>query len=292
MCPAHRLDVLREVQSILALSKGQRVVCVSTQLIEAGVNIDFGAVIRYLAGLDSITQAAGRCNRNGLREEPGNVWIVNPESESIDALVDIVEGKGVAERVLRDFNDDPALFDNDLLGPAAMSTYYQYYFFRRKAVMNYPVGAKSPLGQEDNLFNVLSINTIARDAYIRINRTSLNYGFQQSFQSAAKAFRAIDAPTRGVIVPYGDTGKQIINDVCAAFEIETQFRLLKKAQRYSVNLLPHEFKKMAELGAIHEVQEGAGVFYMDGQYYDDRFGWSDEIVKPMETLIVSDKEPQ
>ncbi|MGH2569316.1 MAG: CRISPR-associated helicase Cas3', partial [Bacteroidota bacterium] len=57
MCPAHRLGVLNAVKQ--RLSNKQPVVCVSTQLIEAGVDIDFGSVIRYLAGLDSITQAAG-----------------------------------------------------------------------------------------------------------------------------------------------------------------------------------------------------------------------------------------
>jgi CRISPR-associated endonuclease/helicase Cas3 len=63
MCPAHRLQSLEEIKD--CLKKKQLVICVSTQLIEAGIDIDFGSVIRCLAGLDSIAQAAGRCNRNG-----------------------------------------------------------------------------------------------------------------------------------------------------------------------------------------------------------------------------------
>jgi CRISPR-associated endonuclease/helicase Cas3 len=88
MCPAHRKDELAKVRTRLA--EGLPILCVSTQLIEAGVDVDFSVVIRYLAGLDSIAQAAGRCNRNG-RPEPGIVHIVNPrsEDEELTSLPDI-----------------------------------------------------------------------------------------------------------------------------------------------------------------------------------------------------------
>ena len=89
MCPAHRLEILNEVKEKLAMQ--QHVICISTQLIEAGVDIDFGAVIRYLAGLDSIAQSAGRCNRNGKQAGFGNVLIVNPAE-----LVEIVATTEVA----------------------------------------------------------------------------------------------------------------------------------------------------------------------------------------------------
>ena len=80
MCPAHRIEVLKDIRKCLETEVP--VICISTQLIEAGVDIDFGSVIRYLAGLDSITQAAGRCNRNGARPHPGRVFIVSPGRES------------------------------------------------------------------------------------------------------------------------------------------------------------------------------------------------------------------
>ena len=104
MCPAHRLKVLDEVKDKLA--KQEPVICVSTQLIEAGVDIDFGAVIRYLAGMDSIAQAAGRCNRNGVRKNLGNVWVVNP-SRKHGKLKDIQIGIEKAERILDEFKDTP-----------------------------------------------------------------------------------------------------------------------------------------------------------------------------------------
>jgi CRISPR-associated endonuclease/helicase Cas3 len=77
MCPAHRVDKLEELCAQLPNATGARpIICVSTQLIEAGVDIDFACVIRDLAGLDSIAQAAGRCNRHGARSTSGRVHIV------------------------------------------------------------------------------------------------------------------------------------------------------------------------------------------------------------------------
>ena len=97
LCPAHRKDKLAEIKAKLEeintkQGNAVKLLCFSTQLIEAGVDVDFGAVIRSTAGLDSIAQAAGRCNRNGNREI-GIVHVVNPQDENLDMLPDIKIGK-------------------------------------------------------------------------------------------------------------------------------------------------------------------------------------------------------
>lgn len=283
MCPVHRLMVLDIVKKKLKL--GEPVICVSTQLIEAGVDIDFGAVIRYLAGLDSIAQSAGRCNRHGSRAGLGNVWIVNPQQENIDMLEDIVIGKEQALRVMDEFSSTPSQFGNDLIGLEAMARYYRYYFYVRKNEMHYPVSATSPIGHADDLFNVLSKNSLAVEAYQRIHNASPEIPFRQSFQSAAKAFRVIDSPTRGVIVQFGDEGKEIVAELCSSPMLEKQFKLLKRAQRYSINLYPHEFDRLNKAGSIHEVQEGSGIFYLNEQIYHKDFGLSDEIANRMELKL-------
>jgi len=281
MCPAHRMDVLQTIKERLLDKKPT--ICISTQLIEAGVDIDFGAVIRYLAGLDSIAQAAGRCNRHGLRPT-GNVYIVNPQEEDLARLEDIRIGKDNAERVLDEYKDGPEKFDGDILSPATMDRYYFYYFYARKDKMNYPVSSKSLVGREDNLFDLLSTNPKSIQEHQRTHGALPAIPLKQSFQIASRAFRAIDSPTRGIIVPYGKEGKQIVADLCAAFELEKQYRLLKKAQRYSVNVFSRTFEELGRQNAIHEAQKDTGVFYLDSQYYSNDIGLSKEIVNEMETL--------
>jgi len=96
LCPAHRRKVLEKIRY------EKEVICISTQLIEAGVDISFSIVIRSLAGLDSIAQAAGRCNRNKELEN-GDVYIIRFKEENIDKLVDIREGQKAALNVLAAF---------------------------------------------------------------------------------------------------------------------------------------------------------------------------------------------
>jgi len=286
MCPAHRLKLLNKIKGKLKSKFAKPVICVSTQLIEAGVDVDFGAVIRHLAGMDSIAQAAGRCNRNGVREGGGNVWIVNPADENLDRLKDIKIGKEKAQTILDDFNDNPDFFENDRIGLEGMTSYYKHYFYERQGEMNYPVNADSPVGKADDLFTLLSTNESSIKARQRITKDATVISFKQSFQTAAKAFRVIDSLTQGVIVPYGKEGNEIIAKLCGVDEVEKQYKLIKKAQRFSVNLFPHEFRNLADSNAIREVQKGAGIFYLDKQYYSEKFGWSNNPVNGMEELIV------
>jgi CRISPR-associated endonuclease/helicase Cas3 len=281
MCPAHRKQELAKLRN--RLDAGQATLCISTQLIEAGVDVDFGTVIRFMAGLDSIAQAAGRCNRNG-RPEPGTVHIVNPQEESLDKLPDILKGRDAALRVLEEFKQAPADYQDNLLGPEALSAYYRYYFFERKADMAYPVAA-GEVAQSDTLLNLLSRNEGAVAEFSsRNNNTAPNIFFQQAFMTAAKAFKAIDAPTQAVIVPFGDAGRTLVADLCAAFDVEQEFKLLRAAQQFTVNVFPHVLKKLNDAGALHEVKPDARILCLDGRYYSALFGLATQPVSLMEPL--------
>ena len=268
LCAAHRRKKLREIRG--RLDAGESLACISTQLIEAGVDIDFRVVIRFLAGLDSIAQAAGRCNRHG-GPEPGRVYVVNPSDENIDLLNDIKRGRDDAARVFGEYEEDPSNFDRDLLSPKALRQYFQYHFFERRGEMSYSVPAES-IGHDDTLLNLLSHNPKAVNEFKRCNRKAPNICLRQSFMAAAKAFRAINAPTRGVIVPYGEQGKDIINSLCAAFEPGKQFGLLREAQQYTVSVYPNELHRLRESGVVREVQEGTDILYLDARYYSQEIG--------------------
>jgi CRISPR-associated endonuclease/helicase Cas3 len=138
-CSAHRSGLFHSMRERLA--NNLPVLCFSTQLIEAGVDIDFASVIRFLAGLDSIAQAAGRCNRNGQfkrngRLETAIVHVVNPAKETIDQLNDIKVGQEKTRRVFSEVHGKA------LLDPEVMALYFKYYFYERTEVMIYKLDAK------------------------------------------------------------------------------------------------------------------------------------------------------
>lgn len=266
LCPAHRKEILARVRQ--RLDDNLPVLCFSTQLIEAGVDVDFASVIRFLAGLDSIAQAAGRCNRN-KKWEQSIVHVVNPDQEAIDQLDDIREGRDKSLRILSEKKDA------DLLDPEVMKLYFSYYFYSRAAEMDYPVSPRQA-GRQDSLLSLLSDNcrNIARTKPLQL---------RQSFGTAGKIFQAIDAPTQAVIVPYGE-GKEIIAGLCAAFDPAKAHQLLKRAQKYSVNVFPNVMQKLKEVQAVRPVQKGEEIYYLDGRYYSQDFGLSNEDIGPMEFL--------
>ena len=128
-CSAHRHELFHSMRE--RLDKQLPVLCFSTQLIEAGVDIDFASVIRFLAGLDSIAQAAGRCNRNG-RLQTAMVHVVNPDKETKDQLIDIKIGQEKTRRVFSEIEG------KSLLDPEVMALYFNYYFYERAEQMAYP----------------------------------------------------------------------------------------------------------------------------------------------------------
>lgn len=286
MCPAHRLDVLNKVKKCLDPKDPKPVICVSTQLIEAGVDISFGSVIRFLAGLDSIVQAAGRCNRhNEQYPAMGEVLIINPAEENITELEDIRIGKEITERLLGEYKENPECFGNNLIGLEAMERYYQYYFYQRAKEMKYLVSSNSIVGRADDIFNLLSGNTLSVAEYKRVNdNKEPDIPLRQSFMSAAKSFEVIETIARGIIVPYGKEGKELISKLCSVVEIDKQYKLLRRAQRYSVNVFPNVLEKLQNLGAVHEAQKESGVLYLGDQYYSDKFGLSETLVKEMEFI--------
>jgi CRISPR-associated endonuclease/helicase Cas3 len=166
-----------------------------------------------------------------------------------------------------------------------MEWYFHYYFFDRRGDMDYPVPAGT-LGHDDTLLNLLSINPSATAEFRRCHKASPNLYLRQSFMAAAKTFKSIDAPMRGVIVSYGEEGKALINELCAAFAIETRFDLLRKAQQYTVNVFPHELRRLREVHAVQEVQEGTDILYLDARYYSQEFGLSLTPSGEMEVLHV------
>lgn len=120
MCGRHRTDCLNRIGALLDPGNPKPVICVSTQLIEAGVDISFACVVRAMAGLDSIMQAAGRCNRNGESVEPKNVYVypLKDEDSMERYLPDIAMGKQLTLQIMENYPG------KDLLSSNILEQYY------------------------------------------------------------------------------------------------------------------------------------------------------------------------
>lgn len=280
MCPVHRTDTLDKMIGELKNSKintVKPVICVSTALIEAGVDVDFDVVIRFTAGLDSIVQAAGRCNRNGKLKGKGITYIVNPQDENLKMLKDILKGKEITERVLREYKTNPELYGYDLLSPMALRQYYRYYFYSRNDEMDYKTKLRE-YGIEDSLFSLLSSNKKSILTSQAKSKLTKEVALPFAFKTAGNNFKAIDSYTQGVIVPYGEKGKDLVNKLCEAEDIRQIYPLLREAQRYSVNLFKYRMDKLFESKVIREIQEGYGIYYLAyDEHYNKNFGLVDEV---------------
>ncbi|MGH4051812.1 MAG: CRISPR-associated helicase Cas3' [Clostridium sp.] len=274
MCPSHRMKILEDMRGKLG---HQRVICISTQLIEAGVNISFGCVVRSLAGLDSIAQAAGRCNRHGERS-CSDVYIVNAEEENVSKLVDIKEGQECTKRVLDEFKENPNIFDNDLLSPKTMEMYYKYYYHNRSAEMDYTL---SKLANGKSMYDLLSANDEASMAFNSRNDYKSKLMLKQGFKTAGNNFQVIDQNTTGVIVPYGDGDELItlINGQCNLIELK---QYLKKAQQFSVNLFETDKRKLEQMNGLVALKDGT-VLALRKEFYTEDAGVTFEEA-PMEFL--------
>lgn len=261
MCPSHRMKILKDMREKLG---HQRIICISTQLIEAGVNISFGCVVRSLAGLDSIAQAAGRCNRHG-ESSCNDVYIVNVEGENVSKLVDIKVGQECTKRVLDEFKENPNIFDNDLLSPKTMERYYKYYYYNRSAEMDYTL--RKP-DDDKSMYDLLAANNEGGNEFNSRNGFKSKLMLKQGFKTAGNNFQVIDQNTTGVIVPYGEGEELIslINGQCSLGELK---QYLRKAQQFSVNIYETDKRKLEQLGGLIGLKDTAIIALRKEFYTED-----------------------
>jgi len=211
MCAQHRSDIIAEIKA--RLQKNEPVRVISTQLIEAGVDIDFPVVYRAFAGLDSIMQAAGRCNREG-RNDCGQVVVFNP----------------------------PAKIPPGILRKAADAT---------KTIL--ASGVEDPLDYRlyERFFSDLywKANTLDQENIIGL-LTPDRADFGISFRTASSRMKIIDDTLqKTVLVRYKESEKLL--DLLQNKGPERW--LMRRLQRYSVNIYNHEFNAMLSSGRLQEL---------------------------------------
>lgn len=272
MCPAHRRDALRALEAALDESRkgGRKVVCVSTQVIEAGVDISFQRVIRLAAGLDSVIQSAGRCNRHAESSTPAQVSIVQCMDEKLFGLEDIHRGKKATIALLEAFRKSPERFRGDLAGSEAIGFYYKQLYG------GMDTGYQDDVVQDHgSIFDLLANNPKYADANCAVADA---YCLRQAFQLAGRLFQVFDQDTTDVLVPYGK-GRDIREELIAAsrnYGGRDYARIracIREVRPYCVSLYQERLTRLAQKGALIELFDGSVYALADG-FYDNDTGFS------------------
>jgi CRISPR-associated endonuclease/helicase Cas3 len=254
MCAQHRSDTIAAIKHALAVRReaiatGRPTVpirVISTQLVEAGVDLDFPVVYRAMAGLDSIAQAAGRCNREGKLSGLGAVYVFVPPTKSPPGLLTLA--RDACKSVWRDRPAQP--FTLPLI---------ERYFGR--------LYHDAPSTDERRICELLRL---------RIDPKALTLASQ--FRDAADAFKLIsDKDSATVIVHYRSPSANLdVNALIGLLEREGPSRwLMRKLQRYSVTIYRHQAQKMLNAGAIRELPSCPGLYVQTegwDQFYDPVLG--------------------
>ena len=203
MCPAHRLCVLKNIAA--ALQEGRPCRVVSTQLVEAGVDLDFPVVMREMAPLESIVQAAGRCNREGLLigGTGGHVMVFRSRDGKMPPSNWYRNGAKIVEQDFLACGRQPRI-DH----PEDIAEYHRRL---------YPTG---DLDSKD----------------IHTKRTGYN------FQAVAESYKIIDSVTTPLVVWTWDPAREEIEKLLAELRRQPSRSAYRRLQRYTVNVYEHEFR--------------------------------------------------
>ena len=268
MCPQHKLDTLKEIKRALK-KREKKIICVSTQVVEAGVNFSFGCVIRSKAGLDNVIQAAGRCNRHKELGKMGAVYIVqmSDDAEYLEHLREIRDAQAALQKVVHSFDLDEGALDSE----AAIKFYYSAYYSQlRELETKYPVEVS---GVTMTLTDLLGKNQTGQNQYYRKYERKIHTKLPQAFLTAGREFEVItDTHKISVVVPYGNEPKRLLEELSQTQEKAEKKKILRKLQRYTVGISENRKNKLGN--AIYENEEGILVL-CDG-YYDKKAGVVDE----------------
>jgi CRISPR-associated endonuclease/helicase Cas3 len=231
MCGAHRSATIRVIKENLRSGLPTRVI--STQLVEAGVDFDFPVVYRALAGLDSIAQAAGRCNREGLLGQKGQVVVFTPPTQI--PAGQLRQAAQIGQQLL---SEECA----DILALERFEKFFKAFYWVQ--------GTR------------LDKNNILIDLQMESD-------FRCSFRSAAMKFKLIDDSKQSPVVVAYKEGKELIRLLQKNIP-DRQF--LRKLQRYVVNVPRYQHSKLLAEGAIQEVHPGIFI-QIQASMYDDNLGY-------------------
>lgn len=244
MCPQHRTKKLVEIRT--RLEEGKPIRLISTQLIEAGVNIDFPVVYRSLAGLDAIAQAAGRCDREGnltaTRGVPaGKLFVFSPDFNEPPGH--IRSSVASALEVLSQVGNDPLSLD-------CIEQYFRTHYWKHADITD-----------QNGILDCWPLRLSNQDDLLLFK-----------FKTCAENFRLIDDYSMPVIIPYDNRGEELCDKLKNTYEPREIRSIARKLQRYTVNIPPAQHLGLCSTGVLLSVHSDN--FYILGSdpHYSDEYG--------------------
>lgn len=253
-CPKHRLEIIIQMKARLESMRSdkceRKMICISTKLVEAGVDIDFDIVYRSNAGIDNIIQVGGRCNREGKKDSKGKVFIFNYDEENIKYLPDIGKQRDASLTAFKVLQKK-GMFGEKVNIEEASKFYFHKLYQNEEGLGNHMEYITKD--KNDTVLNLLGDNQKAKKNYEnKKGKGSIDFKLRQSFKTAAKEFDLINDNSIEVIVQYKNREK--IDKLYEFIEQEDFLSLkqiLQELQPYTIgirNIVGYEHYVTRELG--------------------------------------------
>ncbi len=272
MCQNHRMDILAEIQEKLKRIQenertNEKIICVSTQLVEAGIDFSFENVVRVLAGLDNLIQAAGRCNRSNEYKHLGKVYLINLKNEKLSMLREIALSQQCTRRILV---QQEYLPDKNLTGDEAVKRFYQYFFEEMGEETKYEIKDYGTVQYLAKLLANVNKSSIPK----KLEQENMQFFLRQPFKTVAKEFKVFDNETVDIIVPYKE-GKQMIDKIREMpkqwIDIADLKAVMKEAKQYTISVYQWQINKLSEYGLLEEFFDGK-VLALEEKMYSYDYG--------------------
>lgn len=286
MCKSHRTDILEKIQKELAelqkcvntkRPKEEKIICISTQLVEAGIDFSFECVVRVMAGIDNLAQSAGRCNRSNEYGHKGKVYLINLKNENLSMLKEIRDSQNSTRNVLISMKE---IGDESLIGETATQIFYHNMFAENamKRQIKYPIDdGREPLFLTDLLAN--------KNPYAQKDKFTF---LHQPFKMVGKMFQVFDENTTDILVPYNE-GINFIEKLReierANFFVPSLKSFMKQTTNYTISIYQWQFDKLWEAGLLYGLFENR-IFVLDKKAYHEQYGLNSKAEQSVEDFIL------
>ena len=267
-CGKHRKDILdiitkklKQVQKNYGREDQEKIICVSTVLVEAGIDFSWDTVIRTLGGISNLIQSLGRCNRSGEYPVRGQMYIVRMKNNEEYLPEEMDAAKSAAQGICC------VKTGKDLTSEQAVNIYYKRMFGTLSKKIGYPVIYKNVSA---SLYDLMKKGSFAANSWEE-------YELRQPFKYIASEYKVFDEDKTPVIVPYGD-GKNIIETLekldTTCYDVDffdEMKKLTKKLTDYTVTLFDSQVEQGLAKKKIRPIH-GGHFYVVNDESYDQKTG--------------------